>query len=368
MEFADVSYHPSEPSVRVQTTTNYFALVKAANTVGYFSLIYLTWRFVTGHFDWQLSTGCVVVSACWLVLTRIKVDHLLQTYFDVLSRIELELPVFVGAGMSVVALFAHALHPIYHVFALAEMAGWLWIYALYRKNQARFKKQGYGPVPVNTWVDPPASVLLPCDLILTSGNIAKGLHESVGHAEVVLKMPDGKMMLLSSNMDKGANLHPLEDLTGPSYKGHYVALHPARPCTEAQVQKAAAIAQQMVDDNKQWAARENARVAAVINGLPISESAKAMLRKKCHVSGYDWFGTVMGRVAPHRWTCIGAALELYHRIGITTNHYGTGLLGFGTTLFDPILPVRFLADPAFELITTNAQITQKTAIAKTKDS
>src|ERR1700677_4438639 len=98
VEFAGLPYHPSDSTVQVQTTTNYFAVIKAANTVGYFSLIYLTWRFITHNFDWQLSTGCVVVSACWLVLTRIKVDHLLQTYFDVLSRIELELPVFVGAG------------------------------------------------------------------------------------------------------------------------------------------------------------------------------------------------------------------------------------------------------------------------------
>jgi hypothetical protein len=62
----------------------------------------------------------------------------------------------------------------------------------------------------------------------------------------------------------------------------------------------------------------------------------------------------MGRVAKDHWTCIGAALELYHRMGITTNQYGTGLFGFGTTIFDPILPVRFLADPAFDLITTDA--------------
>jgi hypothetical protein len=40
-------------------------------------------------------------------------------------------------------------------------------------------------------------------------------------------------------------------------------------------------------------------------------------------------------------------------MGVQLNYYGTGLLGFGTSLFDPILPVRFLADPAFVLITQN---------------
>jgi hypothetical protein len=99
---------------------------------------------------------------------------------------------------------------------------------------------------------------------LTSGNVAKGLHESVGHAEVVLKMPDGKMMLLSSNMDKGANLHPLEEVTGPSYKGHYVALHLAKPMTESKEREAAEIAEQLVAENKQWAEKENAKLSAAI--------------------------------------------------------------------------------------------------------
>ncbi len=357
-----MSYHPSDATVQVQTTSNYFALIKAANTVGYFSLVYLTWRFLTHHLDWQLSTGCVVISGSWLALTRIKVDHLLQTYFDVLSRIELELPVLLGISTSVVALFAHALHPIMHVLALAEIAGWTWIFFLFKANQALFKKQGYGPVPIQTWVDPPASVLKPCDLILTSGNVAKGLHETVGHAEVVLKMPDGKMMLLSSNMDKGANLHPLEEVTGPSYKGHYVALHLATPMTESKEREAAEIAVQLVQANKQWAEKENAKLSAVINWLPLPQSTKASLRKTLHVTGYDWFGMFMGRVAKDHWTCIGAALELYHRMGITTNQYGTGLFGFGTTLFDPILPVRFLADPAFDLITTDAEKAEKTGL------
>jgi hypothetical protein len=33
------------------------------------------------------------------------------------------------------------------------------------------------------------------------------------------------------------------------------------------------------------------------------------------------------------------------------NHYGTGLLGIGTGLLDPIQPQRFLNDPHFELLT-----------------
>ncbi len=348
-------YHPSEASVDLQTSSSYFTLIKAANTIGYFYLIHLSWRFVTHHLDWQLSGGCVVLSACWLILTRIKVDHLLQTYFDFLSRIELQMPVVFGIVLSVVALLAKAYHPIIHVIALAEMCGWIYIFALYRRNKHKFKRQGYGPVPLNTWVNPPAAVLLPGDLILTSGNIAKELHESVGHAEMVLQMPDDRMMLFSSYMDKGTCFHPIEELTGPDYKGHYVALHLKKPWSAEQSTKAATIAEAMVSTDKQWAAEENIRVAQRIDFLPVSADVKARLCTFFHATGYDWFGTFMGRVADNRWTCIGACVELYERMDVQINHYGTGLLGVGTTLFDPILPVRFLADPAFTLITKNEE-------------
>ena len=33
-------------------------------------------------------------------------------------------------------------------------------------------------------------------------------------------------------------------------------------------------------------------------------------------AGYDWIGLFMGRLAPQRWTCIGACLELYRRLGV----------------------------------------------------
>ncbi|MFA7335990.1 MAG: hypothetical protein WC028_04350 [Candidatus Obscuribacterales bacterium] len=349
-----VPYSPPKTSVDVQRTTGYFDLVKAINTVCYFSLIWLTYRFVTHHLDWQLSGGCVLVSGSWLILTRIKVDHLLQTYFDVLSRIELQLPVVLGLGLSVLALFARALHPIVHVLALVEIAFWLYIFILYRQNKALFKKQGYGPVPLNTLVNPAAEQLQAGDLLLTSGNVAKRLHESVGHAEVVIEDESGAKFLLSSYMDKGCTIHPLADLTGPSYEGNYVGLHLQKPWSTEQKAKAFVIAQAMVETNRQWVEAENARVLKRINFFHLPKYFSSKLKQFFHASGYDWFGTFMGRIAPDRWTCIGAAVELYRRMDVPINRYGTGLLGVGTTLLDPIMPVRFLADPALLLITKAA--------------
>lgn len=338
-------------SIALQHSAAYFAAIKAANTLGYFSVLYLSWRVFTHHFDWQVSTGCVILSACWLVLTRIKIDHLLQTYFDILSRIEISVPILVGTIMSCVAIVAHG-RPLVHYCAIAEIFGWLWIFGRYRANRVKFIKEGHGPMPRDAWVNPPANVLRPGDLILTSGNVAKELHETVGHAEMVLRMSDGSLKLFSSYMGKGAFLHDVEAVTKQLEHGHYIALHLREPWNEDQSKHATEIALQMVAANRQWAANEQAKYCHFVDALPMSEQAKSLIEQHIYVDGYDWFGTFMGRLAPNRWTCIGACLELYHRMGVQTNYYGTGLLGFGTTLFDPILPVRFLSDPAFELIKT----------------
>jgi hypothetical protein len=345
-----MSFSPSNSSVTIQTTPAYFGVIKATNTITYVWLLLLTWRFFTHALDWQLSSGCVIVSGAWLVLTRIKVDHLLQTYFDILSRIEIQLPAFVGVTLSVVALFSPVYHPGFHVLALGEIAGWIYMYVLYRRNQSQFKKQGYGPVPRNTMINPPTEILRAGDLLLTSGNIAKGLHESVAHAELVLEMPDGKKMLFSSYMEKGTKIHPIEGVTSHLNKGYYIGLHLKTPWNDEQKAKAAKIAEEMVAANVKWAAEENVRIFKRIDFLPLPASGKDFLKAKLKTSGYDWFGTFMGRTCDNRWTCIGSALVLYHKLGVKTNPYGTGLLGFGTSMLDPIIPARFLADPAFEVI------------------
>jgi hypothetical protein len=344
----------NDTSVLMQHSPVYYGVIKAANTIGYLALVYLTFRFWLHRHDWQVSIGCVIISACWLILTRIKIDHLLQTYFDILSRIEMQIPVVVGIIMSFVAIFAHG-NPYIHFCAITEIFGWFYIYTKYRANLRKFEKQGHGPLPRGTWLSPPADIMRPGDLILTSGNVAKQLHESVGHAETVLKMADGTLQLFSCYMEKGAFIHDMESLTERHEHGEYIVLHLRESWSDEQQKRATKIAEEMIAINKIWAARRNKEQQRVINALPLPESAKVKLEEAVHATGYDWFGTFMGRVAPDRWTCIGACLALYKQMGVQTNHYGTGLLGFGTTIFDPIMPVRFLADPAFELVKASEQ-------------
>ncbi len=145
---------PTDTTVLMQHSPVYYGVIKAANTVGYFSLLYLTVRFWFHRHDWQVSLGCVIISACWLILTRIKIDHLLQTYFDILSRIEMQIPVVVGIIMSFVAIFAHGNQYI-HYCAITEIFGWFYIYTKYRANLLKFEKQGHGPLPRGTLAQSP---------------------------------------------------------------------------------------------------------------------------------------------------------------------------------------------------------------------
>jgi hypothetical protein len=235
---------------------------------------------------------------------------------------------------------------------VAELAAWGALLMLYRRNRQRYVRQGHGPVPAGCWVSPPATELRPGDLILTSGRVAEGLRESVGHGEAVIRARDGALVSLSSYMDRGALLHPVDEFASSVRRhGHYIVLRLRRELAPEQIGRAEEIAHGMIEENRAWRDQTNRRRAARIARLPLPRRARERLTRALHSSGYDWMGLFMGRLAAHRWTCIGACLELYRRLGVATNAYGTGLLGFGTTLLDPIMPVRFLSDPAFRLLT-----------------
>jgi hypothetical protein len=325
-------------------------LLKAVDTTVYLGLLWLSWRFLDDELHWKLAIGAVVLSGAWLAVTSVRMNRLFTTYFDVLSRLEVVVPLTLGVGLSIFAVLdTHLL--VTRVVAALELVGWGGLLVLYRRNRLRFMRQGHGPVPQGCWVSPPADQLRPGDLILTSGLVAAGLRESVGHGETVLRARDGQMVSFTSRMDRGALLHGVAEFTSTLRQhGHYIVLRLREDLTPTQVRRAEEIACEMIEENRSWAEGANRRRRAVISRLPLPAAWKDRLTRALHASGYDWLGLFMGRLADDRWTCIGACLELYERLGVKTNAYGTGLLGFGTTLFDPIMPVRFLSDPAFRLL------------------
>ena len=327
--------------------------VKFADTSSYLALVVLTWRFFAGDLHWKLAIAATVVSGAWLVVTAIRVTHLLKTFFDTLSRLELAIPLVLGSVLSVLALL-DSTYVATRVVAGIELGGWALVYLLYRRNRSRFVKQGHGPLPADCWVSPPASVLQAGDLVLTSGQVATHLHETVGHGVLVIESPDGSKNAFSSYMNCGAVINPLDHYADEVRRhGHYIALRPRTALTREQVSSATQNAEEMLAENAVWRDKTNERRARVIRSLPLPKGAKKKLEAITRSSGYDWLGLFMGRLAPQRWTCVGACLELYQRIGVPTKPYGTGLMGVGTTLFDPIMPVRFLSDPYLHLLSVD---------------
>lgn len=328
----------------------YYGLVKAATTIAYVSLLWITLRFFQHEHYFKVALMCGTLSASWFLLTYNESQRLFKTYFDVLSRLEFIIPFWLGALLAVAA-FIDTTYLVLRILSGCLLIGWLALYVLYRRNRHQYMIQGHGPLPYGCWISPPAEVLQAGDLLLTSGRVAKNLRESVGHAEMVIEKPDGSKYAFSSYMARGTVLNPLDEVASATLQsGHYVALRLKEPLTDEQKAKAALIAEEMVAENMKWASERNGRRERFINKLPLSESVKQSLIKRVHATGYDWLGLFMGRITTNHWTCIGACLEVYRRLGIKTGRYGTGLLGFGTTLFDPIMPVRFLSDPAFRLL------------------
>jgi hypothetical protein len=328
----------------------HYRLIKTTETAAYLGLLWLTWRFLHDELHWKLAMGAITLSGAWLVLTFVRTRHLLKTYFDVLSRLEFVVPALLGSGLCVFALVEGRLAPL-RIAAAGELVAWALLALLYRRNRRRYIRQGHGPLPAGCWVSPPARRLRAGDLILTSGRVAAGLRESVGHGETVVRTRKGALESFSSYMDKGAVLHPVAEYASEVRRhGHYVVLRLRSELTQAQVLRAEAIARDMIEENRRWRDEVNRRRSRIIERLPLPRRRRDALLSAARSSGYDWLGLFMGRLAPHRWTCVGACLELYRRLGVHTDAYGTGLLGFGTTLFDPIMPVRFLSDPAFRIL------------------
>lgn len=327
-----------------------YRLVKSATTVIYLCLLVLTWLFFDGGLDIRFGLGAVIVSGAWLIVTRAQIGHLLETYYDILSRLEVEIPLVIGMFLAGAAVFA-ALYEQVKVIAVLEFIAWTVVAIQYRHNRAKYEKQGHGPLPRGCWLSPPAEALMAGDLMLTSGRVATHLHESVGHGEMVIEEPNGDMKSFSSYMKDGLVLNPLNEIARASAEsGYYIILRLNTAWTIEQKDQAAAIAHEMLVENARWRDARNAKRTRFICDLPLPQSTKDWLLVKTKASGYDWLGLFFGRLAKEHWTCIGACLELYRRLGIKTNQYGTGLLGLGSTIFDPIMPVRFLSDPALRML------------------
>lgn len=331
-------------------------LLKTAIALAQISLFYLSYKLLVGELDIYLVSGALAVSAFWLALTGLRLNGLLRTYFDHLSRLQVTIPCICGSLLAGLALLL-SVGALAKVIAGLELAGWLAVYLAYRRNRANFIKQGHGPLPKETWVSPDAEALEPGDMILTSGQMAGRLHDSVGHAELVIPDEDGKLYALTSYMERGARYHRLDAVVAKlrAKNIHYIAIRLKEPLSPVQMSLAPQISRELIEKNRAWTKQSNEKRQRFISWLPLPGSFKNWLSKKTCASGYDWVGLFIGTRAGNRWTCIAICIECLHRLGVPVGNYGTGLLGLGTGLLDPIQPVRLLGDPAYRLVSLEDQ-------------
>ncbi len=342
-------------------------LTKIGESFAYLGLGYISWSFFRGHLDLHFSYACVLLSGLWLALTATQSRTLMRTYFDSLSRLKVRIPLTIGLVLSGLAAFTawpNWMAPL-SVVAILEIIGWLGIYIDYRRTSALYRTQGHGPLPKDAWVCPDAGALQTGDVILTSGRMADRLRDTVGHGELVVEI-GGKMMCFSSYMEKGTVINPLKVVTdGNSKHGHFIVVRPTTQLTDLQKTVMAEMTTIMFNQTEQWKARAMANRQAFYKRFHVPALVQRFVDTKLRITGYDWFGLFTGRVATDHWTCIVGVLENLHRVGVKTNDYGTGLLGLGTGLLDPIMPVRFLADPAFRLLTlADQKAYQQSAVDK----
>lgn len=329
----------------------YPRLLKTAVAVAHLAMIYLSYKIFTAQLDEELVFAALAVSGFWLGLTTLRLNSLLRTYFDHLSRMQVVIPCIAGLMLASLAAFS-TMQSACKLLALVEICAWLAVYAAYRRNRLSFSRQGHGPLPKNTWLSPDAAALQPGDLILTSGRMAGKLHDSVGHAELVIPDESGKLYALSSYMETGACYVPLADVIAELQDKniHYIAVRLKTPLTSKQSKEAPIVARELWFRNVCWRKSINEKRKRLLAWLPLPAGLRSWVEKKVSSTGYDWVGLFIGTRARNRWTCIGICIECLKRLNVPVGNYGTGMLGLGTGILDPIQPVRLLADKAYRLV------------------
>jgi hypothetical protein len=271
-----------------ERTLMYPRLLKTSIALMQIAFVWLSYRILTGQLDSAVASAALVVSGFWLGLTALRLRSLLRTYFDHLSRLQVLVPTVVGTLLAGLAIFAGN-HVLFSALAAAELLGWLLVFIDYRRNRANYIIQGHGPMPKDAWMNPDPAALQPGDLILTSGRMAARLHDTVGHAEVVIRAQDGRLHAFSAYMENGAVIHRLESVTSKlrSHKVHYIALRLRKPLTEEQLCKAPVVAMHLLALNAAWRDKTNRRRERLLNSIPMPKGLRSWLLKKTHASGYD---------------------------------------------------------------------------------
>jgi hypothetical protein len=286
------------------------------------------WHYAMHGLGGQPGRASLIVSAIFTGTIGLQFIYLLRTYANVFSRVLFHEGLFLAVPLAIVSLLIGP-DPVIRVLATASIAGWGWMYWVWRKRAAIFVKQGCGPVPAYVWVSPDADAIRVGDVILTSGRMAALLHQSIGHVEVAIMM-DGELVLFSAWFETGACVNPVVRICKPSERNHYIVRRPRVPWTPLQIATVELVAKSMLVQNRLCAER----IKAKREKLPAV--VRHPLDRYFPATGYDWLSMYNGKRRRDCWSCIGIYLELMHRAGIDigAESLGAGVAGANTGWFD----------------------------------
>lgn len=318
-----------------------YRLQKFAVGATHLLFLWLLVRTFLGYSAWNLSAGCLALSALWLVLTALQTPQLLSCFADRMARLQLLVPLWTGVVLAIIGGAAWSC-PASLLGASSLLAAWGVIYYMFHRTSKGYYRLGHGYMWNDAAISPTIDQMDEGDIILTDGNMARRSRNTVGHAELVVKDPEGKLWVVSSYQGKGAVKHTLRALLkGESKDGrHWIVLKPKTKWTKEQSAKAWQVALEMIAANKAWKKETTESRTVRINNLWLPTTWKAWLLKRFTPhDGYDWLGLYLGTIKPHRWTCMGFILLLLERIGVKMEKFGTGPLGL-TGLLNPLMPIR----------------------------
>ena len=320
-------------------------------------VVFLATVFGAGPFERGLSFACLSLS--WLLLARFHLDGAEKNFEDRMERRLVFVPLILAAIAAVGTIFC-ATQFFAYVFAALVLTACHVGYRMYQKAGLGYVRVGSGYLPEFAWLNLPLEAIQVGDLILTDGRMARRSRNSMGHSELVLADPKGKLIVFSSWIEKGAIIHTLRALIAQEQKikENYIVLRLKTPLTPEQNARAYQVVEQMLANNKVWKEKVSARRTVWINRIPMPAGLRALLLKYGMSTGYDVIGKYWGGERKDRWSCMAANLFVLRDIGVPVGEYGTGALGICGEV-NPMLPIRFLKDPAYRMLTTVDETTFK---------
>lgn len=319
------------------------------------ALIVLLGFTICGKSPISASLSFALLSAVWMALTLVQAKELLSRYEDRLMRRQVQVPMWLGLILCALALMIYPNLASFLVSAFS-LGGWWLIGRWYAQTGEDYVQVGAGYLRKDVWLNPPADVIPEFALVATDGRMARRAKNSVGHSEFVVRDPKGKLWVASSYIEKGVVLHTLRAFikTEQKNKENYIVLVPTVTPTPAQSARGWQLAQETETNNKKWRDEENESRKWWFTLFFVPARLSALLLAKAMSTGYDAIGKWWGLKRANRYTCMAHNLLIAEEVGLPVGEYGTGAFGILGEA-NPLLPIRFLKDSAWRVLTTADQ-------------